>query len=179
MQKTKFVAGINSNDEIYVIEISPKTEDHRYFSICGETLIPLKYDNAVSRSRESLEDGELWRQAVEANNTTQGLEDWIEEVLSIDGETSMIDNSLYPEEVEIDGINYLFESGSCGQHQEAPEDIKQFFIDKTLYNKIMKAWNDQHLKEENPENLEEILDLLPNNESLDDDIKKALEIIIA
>ena len=36
-------------------------------------------------ARESLEDGELWKEAVSNGYTTSGLDDWVDEVLSIDG----------------------------------------------------------------------------------------------
>ena len=36
-------------------------------------------------ARESLEDGELWKNAVSCGYTTSGLDDWIDGILSIDG----------------------------------------------------------------------------------------------
>jgi len=42
-------------------------------------------DQGEELAREDLEDGELWKMAVSDGNTTLGLGDWIDEVLSIDG----------------------------------------------------------------------------------------------
>jgi len=42
-------------------------------------------EKAEERARECLEDGELWREEVRAEKTTKGLDEWIDEVLSIDG----------------------------------------------------------------------------------------------
>ena len=42
-------------------------------------------DECVERAREGLEDGEMWRMQVQQGNTTKGLDDWVEEVLDIDG----------------------------------------------------------------------------------------------
>jgi hypothetical protein len=88
--------------------------NNRYVSVTADEIAPLSYEDAKERSRESLEDGELWKMAVQAGHTEQGLSDWIERVLSIDGEVSQVDNSLYPERVSIDGEDYIFDSLSCG-----------------------------------------------------------------
>lgn len=42
-------------------------------------------DDAEVKAREYLEEGELWKMAVEGDNTTAGLDDWIDDVLSTDG----------------------------------------------------------------------------------------------
>lgn len=42
-------------------------------------------DGCIEKARESLEDGEIWKMQVQQGSTTKGLDDWVEEVLSIDG----------------------------------------------------------------------------------------------
>ena len=42
-------------------------------------------DEAEEEAREYLEDGEMWKMAVEAERTTLGFDDWVEFVLNMDG----------------------------------------------------------------------------------------------
>lgn len=42
-------------------------------------------DEAEEEARKNLEDGELWKGAVEADSTTASLDDWIDDVLNMDG----------------------------------------------------------------------------------------------
>lgn len=135
--------GITQDNEIYTINLELREDNE--FSMSGETNRPLKYSDAVSQSRERLEDGELWREVVRAEKTTASLEDWIDDVLSIDGEISMIDNSLMPDQVTFNGEDWIFESSSCGQHQE--KELKHYFIDENLYILLMGLWDRYHLKQ--------------------------------
>ena len=144
----KILAGITPDNEIYFLEIEPRSKEHDYFSMSGFSVRPLKFDDAVNQSRESLEDGELWKMAVTADQTTLGLNDWADYVLSIDGEISQVDNSLVPDEIEVDGTDYIFESGAYGQHEE--KTLKHYFIEKKLFNELMTIWEKYHLKKAKP-----------------------------
>lgn len=139
-KEIKILAGITKNDELYFIEINNK----EYFSMTGFTVRPLFLEDAIRQNRESLEDGELWRQAVEAKQTELGLNEWIDYVIEYDGNITMIDTSLFQEEITIDGDEYIFESQSCGQHQE--NELKKYFIDEKLFTELMKLWEQYHLK---------------------------------
>jgi hypothetical protein len=89
-----------------------------------DVISPILVSEAERRAKEYLEDGELWKMAVENDNTTLGLDDWVDYVLSVDGWESQIDTSLYDEEVEIDGEDYIFESLGFGGYRE--EISKEF-----------------------------------------------------
>lgn len=106
---------LTADNTILIVEASTDGTHHtnRYVSVTADEISPLSYEDAKERSRESLEDGELWKMAVQAGHTEQGLSDWVEQVLSI-GEISQVDNSLYPARVSIDGEDYVFDSLSCG-----------------------------------------------------------------
>lgn len=67
-------------------EVDEVNEDYRTFSADGQKYTWRRNDNeAEEEAKEYLENGELWRMAVEAKNTTKGLDDWIDEVIGIDG----------------------------------------------------------------------------------------------
>jgi hypothetical protein len=54
------------------------------------------------------------------------------------------DCSLYPEIIDVDGVDYYFESGSCGQH-DTRGDMKEY-VNEDAYNLIHKLWDKYHLK---------------------------------
>lgn len=60
-------------------------------------------DEAAREARKHLMDGELWREAVKAEKTEQSLEDWVDDVLSIDG--------WEPELCAYDGCSHTLEKG--------------------------------------------------------------------
>lgn len=63
-----------------------------YTMCCGSTEWTWRdrESEAEEEVREYLEDGELWRMAVEAEQTIRSLDDWIEEVINIDGWQSQL-----------------------------------------------------------------------------------------
>jgi len=98
-----------------------------YVSVTANEFQPITKKEAITQVREGLEDGELWRMAVEAKRTEEGLEDWIETVISNDGELAGFDNSLYDEIINIDGEDYIFDSRSCGcLHTDIKEATNEF-----------------------------------------------------
>lgn len=54
------------------------------------------------------------------------------------------DCSLYPEIIDVDGVDYYFESGSCGQH-DTRGNMKEY-VNEDAYNLIHKLWDKYHLK---------------------------------
>lgn len=93
--------------------------ENLYWSITASEIEPITVEDGEERAREMLENGELWKMAVEADQTEQSLTDWIDLVLSTDGFEHILDCSLYPEQHEINNTNYAYRSGSCGcLHEE-------------------------------------------------------------
>ena len=140
--KTQKVFKTENSILIVTASTDGTSKDNKYVSITADEIEPLEYSEAVNLCREYLEDGELWKMAVDGEHTTLGFNDWVEEVLSIDGEISQIDNSLYPEEIEIEGIDYIFKSRGCGcMHDEIKKvtDIFNELIELHLSKNIEKA----------------------------------------
>lgn len=176
--KKQYFLGVNSDSELYSIEIEPVSDGHEYFSICGQTDRPIEYQDAVNRTREYLEDGELWRMAVQDKMTTLSLNDWVDWVIDTDGEVSGIDNSCLPDEYKDEnGMVWLFEGSSGGQHQE--KELEHSFIPQALLDEVMEAWDKYHLKSKNPPHLEDMLKRLdfacpPKDEAL----KRAVDLFV-
>ena len=55
-----------------------------------------------------------------------------------------LDCSLYPECVEVDGNDWYFESGSCGQHDT--RDEMELYTNKEAYDRLHKLWDSYHLQ---------------------------------
>ncbi len=142
-KEKKILAGITQDNELYFLNIDLENRNDD-FSMTGETVRPIKEEDAKEQVREGLEDGEHWRYAVQSKQTDLGKDEWIESVLATDGELAGFDNSLFTYEVELDEETYLFESGSCGQHEE--HDLKHYFIPESQFKAIMKMWKECHLK---------------------------------
>ena len=154
--KIQYFLGVNKDSELYSIQIEPMNGKHAYFSICGQTDRPIEYQEAVIRTRERLEDGE-----------------------DVDGEVSGIDNSCLPDEYKDEnGIVWLFEGSSGGQHQE--RTLEHSFIPQELLDEVMETWDWYHLKSENPKNLSDLLARLDKAcPSKEEALKRAVDLFNA
>ena len=146
MEELQLFCGITKDDELYFLEIEFK-DQNKEFSISALSVEPISEKDGEDRAREMLEDGELWKMAVENGNTEMGLSDWVDEVLAIDGWEQTLDCSLHPESIRIDDIDYSFISHGCGQHEK--KELKEYFIDKKFFDELMALWKKHHLKKYN------------------------------
>ncbi len=116
------------NDSILIVEA--KTEGcggRQYVSVTAHEISPIKKEDAKEHVREGLEDGELWKMAVEADKTEMGLSEWVDYVINTDGDLSGFDNSLYDNEMTIDGEDYIFSSDSCGCLHDQINKVTKLF----------------------------------------------------
>ena len=118
-KEVKICLGLNEENQIVFSNLR-FSKDH--YAITHDTLGELiTEEEGKQRARESLEEGEFWRQAVEDKQTTDSLEDWVEQVLNIDGWESTLDASYFGEYQ--DEIYYSLWD-SCGA---SIEDFKSKF----------------------------------------------------
>jgi hypothetical protein len=67
------------------------------------------YNDAEEEARKYLKDGELWEMAVSEKRTTLGLDDWIEDVINMDGTFSIVSGYDGLERmVYVDGKEYFY-----------------------------------------------------------------------
>lgn len=57
-----------------------------------------------------------------------------------------MDCSLYPEIIEVDGVNWYFESGSCGQHDTRKDGMEEY-TNKNAYDILHAIWDEYHLSD--------------------------------
>lgn len=137
----KILAGVNNEGDFYFIEGEFKS----YFSMSGFSVKPLRLEDAIEQSRQCI------LESVESQ--TEGInplfvrdtEEIVDEIIDTDGELSGIDRSLYEDIIDVDGVEYVFESMGCGQHKE--DVLQKYFIDETDYKILMSIWNKYHLKD--------------------------------
>ncbi|KKK48984.1 hypothetical protein LCGC14_3139640, partial [marine sediment metagenome] len=120
---------------MYIIWDKVNNQERKMFTLSGGNYRePLTESQGEERARESLEDGEIWKMSVESGNTTEGLNDWVEYVLSVDGwEHTLGDIEDFGEH---NGETIYLQLSSCGQHKEEIEDISfngETDADKSLY----------------------------------------------
>lgn len=137
--KRKLLVG-ETEDSVIVLEF----EADKHLSLSGDQYDKPAFDEDEGeyRAREYLEDGELWKMAVEADDTILGLNDWIEFVLNTDGWEQTIGDIF-----ETKDGKYIQLSG-CGQidmHLK-PEHFTKCFIPKKDVEFIFECWKKYHLK---------------------------------
>lgn len=69
-----------------------------------------------------------------------------------------LDCSLYPEEIEVDGNSWFFESSSCGQHDTRNEMDE--IINEEAYNLLHELWDKYHLEKIDDDIIAEINKLI-------------------
>jgi hypothetical protein len=124
------------------------------------------YDQGEQRARDSLEsEGEyFWKEAVAADRTTQGLEDYIQEILDVDGwEHVLGDDNIQ----EIDNSGLYVETYNLIEDDELPYDQHELYddilIEKEDFDKLVKA-----IEESNTDELRVIFGKYPEFKARED-----------
>lgn len=152
-----------TDSEIVSLEVNIGERD--YFSVSGHTYDKelLTEEEGEQRAKEYMEDGEQWKMAVAAGNTTDSMEEWNESVINMDGWQSVLGDI---EELK----NGKFASmSSCGQidaHLKI-EQFEEFFIPEKDAKFLWECWTNYHLKplKEMPKNILRKLKALKKYES--------------
>jgi hypothetical protein len=141
-RKTKeIMIGKESEGDFITLKIDV---DGDYFSVSGSTFDDdiFSFDEGLARAREDLEEGELWRMSVEAGTTERSLDDWVEDVLNIDGWEHVLGDVI-----ELGDDKYTMSSGG-GQIDVSHKLNKwdKLVIDPKDLKTIIKAWKNNHIK---------------------------------
>lgn len=118
--------------------------EHQSLSFSGTTYSRSVFtaEEGEQRARNSLEDGELWRDAVTNQQTTMGMEDWNEHVINMDGWDQVLGDV-----VQIGDDAYIVSRGG-GQIDMSvkSDDLVELAIAKKDIQAIWRAWEKYHLK---------------------------------
>lgn len=130
--KTKKISKIEkvyktTSDTILIVTATTEgCAGRKYVSVTARKIKPVLKQEAVYRVREHLEDGDLWRMAVENKSTESSLSEWVEMVLG-ENELDGFDNSYYTETVKINNMQYIYESLSGGCLHDEILNVTQDF----------------------------------------------------
>lgn len=141
----KILAGVTENDELYFLNITTERDSKPYFSMTGDTVSPILLENAIEQSRQSIKSLVEEETINISDLYLRDIDDIVEDIINGDGKLSGIDTSIYPESVTVCGEEWVFESQSCGQHQE--KTLKHYFIDQKHYQILLRAWELYHMKD--------------------------------
>lgn len=78
-----------------------------------------------------------------------------------------IDCSLYPEEVNVDGEMWCFESSACGQHDT--RDDMMVYTDCESYELLHTLWDKYHLKKVDEEVIKQVENLAETLSKIDEE----------
>lgn len=79
----------------------------REWDICDYEYLVLTDSEADNRARDSLMDGEIWRMQVSDGGLESSLEEWVDDVLNIDGRASELNHYDGTEEmITVNGTDY-------------------------------------------------------------------------
>ena len=142
----KVYLGTDKNDELVYLEWDKaENKQKKCFSLCGGSYRePITESEGEQRAKEYLDDGEGWRIAVEAETTTASLQDWKEEVLSINGWEHVVGD--VEDFGEYEGETIYLQNSSGGQHKEEIKNFKNLWIEEKDLKEVYKLWDTQHLK---------------------------------
>lgn len=136
MTRTEMKMLLGATDsEIIVATLSEDTDTgHLYLNNEYYDNEPFTESEGIDRARESLEDGELWKNAVQNDNTTESKEDWIDTVMNADGWQSVLGDIS-----EIEGGKYVFMRGIGGAFDGiTPSDFTAALVPNDVISFIYK-----------------------------------------
>ena len=168
--RRKFLLGATKNNEVVFCEVEIRDRNGKLeFSASFDAVYPFEYDETYLMGRllnqlDSYDDSYLYNLCkiydCKPNDLAENV--WADSYIE-----DIIDISLYPDSIEVDGNEWYFESSCCGQHDTREE--MEFYVNETLYNRIMELWDEYHLKEINNSIVEEVNSILNELEQVDEE----------
>ena len=148
-QETKYNKLIGRIDKNYYFLDEIFKYDENFQGATGSVMNPLteaEYNKRVENYFETEHMREFWSQAVEANKTDLGLDDWIELVKNTDREEGVIDRSYattYGKQLkELLGEDKVFEVECSGGGRCFYKDMKwDELFNENLWQKIKQVEN--------------------------------------
>ena len=158
LNQTTVLLGATELNELVFANINIR--ENKTLSISFSLVTPTKIDNeylyeCFANLMEELSKEDLYDLCVQYNCPPSNL---INEMFYYATPEEILDLSAFPEQVEVKGDEWVFESVGCGQCET--RNVMSEYIDKESYMRLMELWDNYHLQ------------------SIDDDIIKEVEIIV-
>lgn len=134
----KVLIGITEDMQVVFAELDTK---RGYFSVTHTTLEGVMTEGeGEQRAQEYLDDGEMWKMAVESGNTELSMDDWNEQVISIDGWEHTVGD------IEYIGDDYYIQWSSCGASiEDFKKKYQKLYISQDELDAIIES-DKLHLK---------------------------------
>ena len=175
--RIKRLLGISENNDILFGEFEIRErDDKKTFSASFDVVTPFEVveSDGIEYMREILEDcydeASKYRLCENFDCTPSELAENMAWEANIYTNADEKDCSLYNERIIVDGIEYAFESSSCGQCDIRGAGIKEF-TNKKAVEKLLNLWDNYQLKEISDEIAQEIEELV---KTLDIDIEEKI-----
>jgi hypothetical protein len=159
--RKEFLLGATTYREIVFVEMELRDRNGKIeFSASFNTFNPFKYDENYLMERmksrlDCYDKSDLYDLCESYDCKPSDLATEMRAYLSIE---EIIDISLYPNSIEVNGNEWYFESSCCGQHDTREE--MEFYVNEKLYNRIIELWDEYHLKEVDESIVKEVNSIL-------------------
>ena len=176
--RKKFLLGTTKDNEVVFCEMELRDRNGKIeFSASFNTVYPFEYDDKYLKERlkdnlDCYDKDYLYCLCDRYNCSSSQLvkhmyyDSMVEEIIDI---------SLYPNSIRVNGNDWYFESSACGQHDTREE--MEFYVNKNLYNRIIELWDEYHLKEMPQTIIDEVNTIIEELEKVDEEewIKNFIE----
>ena len=148
------LVGSTVDNELVFANISIR--ENKTFSVSFSLVTPTKIDNEYLYERfssimEELSKSELYDLCEQYDVAPSKL---IDEMFYYANIEDILDISLFPEQVEINGDEWVFESVSAGQIET--RSLMDEYVNEDAYMRLMLCWDNFHLKQVDDDTIKEV-----------------------
>ena len=154
LSQTSILLGATELNELVFADITIR--ENRTFSVSFSLVIPTIIDNEYLYERfaslmDSLSKEDLYDLCEQYNVAPCQL---IDEMFYYATAEEILDLSLFPEQIEVKGDEWVFESAGCGQVET--RNTMNEYIDKDAYMRLMELWDTYHLQRIDDNTIKEV-----------------------
>ena len=160
--RKKVLLGLTDDNEVAFAEVnlSEGLDKKQNFSMSTYLVRPFRVDdidlvNYTEDWIDGMDDGYLYTLCKRFDCKPSELAEYIANEEGIEG---LMDLSIYPDFIDIDGDDFAFESGTCGQHDSRGDMLE--YVNEENYNKLHEFWDEYHLKVIPKDKIAELNELL-------------------
>ena len=168
--RKKFLLGATKNNEIVFGEVELRDRNGKMeFSASFDTVYPFEYSETYLMERvvdnlDCYDKSDLYDLCERYDCKPSGLAEkfWADSYIE-----DIIDISLYPNCIEVNGNDWYFESYGCGQHDTREE--MEFYVNEKLYNRIHELWDKYRLNEVTQSITDEVNSIIEELQKVDEE----------
>ena len=154
LNQTTVLLGATELNEIVFANINIR--ENKTLSISFSLVTPTIIDNEYlfemfTNMIEDLPKEDLYDLCVQYNCPPSNL---INEMFYYATPEEILDLSLFPEQIEVNGDEWIFESAGCGQVET--RNVMSEYIDKDAYMRFMELWDNYHLQPVDDDTVKEV-----------------------